>query len=355
LPERWRSAGALDLARVRELEEQPGGPLAGILDPAAIPDDALPGLSAGRPLSSYRVRKVLECPHRFLFEDLLYFREPTGPPSLRDIDPMHYGGLLHLVVERYYATYGQSFCQRDGDLEHWVSLGDAMAEEVFTEFCQEYPLVGEAVREQQLERVRQDLREYLEYDWRSPGSRAYEGVEKSFGFPDPVELAIDRSPGGRSLFVRGYIDRIDLERGTTLIRDLKSGKPHPRIGRESDPHYRLDLQLGLYGLVTQELAEAWNVPRRIAAAYVYPRGRGELERGFRDDWDELETSTRDWLRLAMELIANRTFPRTPDPGDCTFCAFNKVCSPGDVEASRSLLADSDGALGELLALKEETR
>jgi hypothetical protein len=347
LPKRWQSHGALALERIFALEDEVGGPLAGLLDPAALPDSALPGLSAARPLSSYRVRKILECPHRFLFEDLLYFREPASPPRLRDIDPVHYGGLLHLVVERFYNTYGQAFCQHDGELDLWLERGDGIAESVFADFCEEYPLVGDAVKEQQLDRIRRDMREYLEYDWRTSESRAYEGVEVPFGFPDPVKLEI----AGRALFVRGYIDRIDLERGVTLIRDLKSGKPHPRIGAESEPDYRLDLQLALYGLVTRELADSWRVPRRVAAAYVYPRGRGDLERAFYDDWHALEAKAREWLTLALDILEDRSFARTPNRDDCAFCAFKTVCSTADIEASRGLLSGSGGPLGELYELK----
>lgn len=347
LPERWRSDGSLDLQRIHSLHTEGGGALAGLLDPEALPDSALPGLSAARPLSSYRVRKILECPHRFLFEDLLYFREPTTPPKLRDIDAVHYGGLLHLVVERFYNTYGQAFCQHDGELDLWLERGDGVAESVFADFCEEYPLVGDAVKEQQLDRIRRDMREYLEYDWRTSESRAYEGVEVAFGFPDPVELEI----AGRPLFVRGYIDRIDLERGVTLIRDLKSGKPHPRFGAESEPDYRLDLQLALYGLVTRELAETWNVPRRIAAAYVYPRGRGDLERAFYEDWHVLEAKAREWMTLALDILEDRTFARTPDRADCTFCAFRSVCSVADIEESRALMSQSTGPLKELHELK----
>ena len=59
----------------------------------------MPGLSPERPISASRLRTLLECPHRFLFESIIGWWEPSSPPSLREIDALAYGSLFHRVAE----------------------------------------------------------------------------------------------------------------------------------------------------------------------------------------------------------------------------------------------------------------
>ena len=69
----------------------------------------------------------------------------------------------------------------------------------------------------------------------------------------------------------------------TLVRDLKSGKAHPRVKPEADPTPLRDVQLGLYQLAARKLAAAWGTPQKVAGAYAYASGRGDVEeRAFRE-------------------------------------------------------------------------
>ena len=139
-------------------------------------------------------------------------------------------------------------------------------------------------------------------------------VERTFGRPDPVRLAL----GPRALFLRGRIDRIDLEGGRGLVRDLKTGRAYPRTGKEAGPDHRLDVQIAIYGLVAQAMAGPWGIPEPIGAAYAYFGRRGGDERDFREDFDtSLDPAAREWLGLAAGLLAERSFPRTPEVTDCS--------------------------------------
>src|SRR5262249_19351433 len=151
---------------------------------------------------------------------------------------------------------------------------------------------------------------------------------------------------GRSLYLRGRIDRIDVTAGKALIRDLKTGRPYHRIAKEADPDPVRDTQIALYGLVAAQLAHEWQIPTRVAAAYSY-FGRGAAEREFRDDFHEaLEPAALKWLRVAVGLLAERQFPRTPDPEDCRYCAYRVVCGAAAQERARMVLAGAGGTLGE---------
>ena len=172
-------------------------------------------------------------------------------------------------------------------------------------------------------------------------------VERSFGRPDPVELRL----GGRSLFLRGQIDRLDVAGPLTLVRDLKTGRARPRLGKAAVPEPVLDVQVAVYGLVTRLLARGWGLPERVGTAYAYI-GRGVEERAWRDDFHEtLEPAARDWLALAADLLSQRVFPRTPRESDCTHCAFQPVCGDDAYERAAQVLTSGDSLLARFRALK----
>jgi hypothetical protein len=347
IPPRWRGARSLDLVRVIALRDATaGGALDGILGAAAA-GAPVPGLTPARPISPSALQELLQCPHLFLLGTLLGFEEPASAPSQREIEQPAYGALFHLVAEAFYRTHGVAFCAREGDLEAWRGRADEIVERTFDRFLEQYPLVGGAVRGQQRERLRRDVHELLEYDWSAAAPIRFVGVERSFGRPVPLELPVD----ARSLFVRGQIDRLDVEGDRTLVRDLKTGRAHPRIGKEAGPQPTLDIQIAVYGLAAQRLAREWGLPSRVGTAYAYVN-RGADERAWREDFHRtLEPAAREWLATAADLLAARAFPRTPDADDCRYCHFRPVCGDGIRERAARLLAGGDQVLTRFSALK----
>jgi RecB family exonuclease len=359
MPRRWRDLPALDPERVAALQREEAAALDGIIGAgarggavagaaeqgdrrAAIP---VPGLTADLPISPSALHTLLECPYHFLLSRLLRWDEPAAAPAQREIGQPAYGALVHAAAEAFHRAHGERFAALQGALGDWLARGDEVSDRVFAEFLLQYPLAGGAVRDQQRQRLRADMRDLLEHDWSVP--RRFVAVERPFGWTAPVELPA----GGRSLFVRGRIDRIDVDGPMTLVRDIKTGRDHPRRGSEADPAPGLDLQLALYGLVAARLAAEWGVPDRIAAAYVYV-GRRTAERAWRADFHQaLEPAAREWLALAADLLAARAFPRTPDHEDCTFCCFRPVCGDDVHERSARLLTAGDPLLGRLARLK----
>ena len=195
--------------------------------------------------------------------------------------------------------------------------------------------------------MRRQVADFLAYDWEGP-PRRFVATERAFGFDVPLPLRV----GKRTLHVRGSIDRLDVEGKTTIVRDLKTGRAHPRRGNEADPTPDQDLQLGLYGLVVAAQAKAWGVPARVAVAYVYPGGGGATERAFRDDHAVLDAAATEWLTLAADLLEARAFPRTIDPDDCTYCSFDAACGPDAHARAGDVLGPAKGVLARFRALKE---
>jgi hypothetical protein len=341
VPPRWSAGPHLELARLGQLARPASlGPVDGLLGPGE-PFPLLPGLEAGTPISASALERLLGCPLAFLYQRVLGWDEPGGAPSLRELDPLSYGSLFHEVMEDFYRRHGAGFVGRERPMDHWRKLAREIADEHVAALLASYPLVGRGVEERERERLLGDVGRFLEYDARLPLSR-FVAVEHPF---DGVRLRA----GGRALFVRGYVDRLDVEGRHALVRDLKTGRPHPRIGEEEGPVPERDVQLGLYGLVAGERAAEWGLPARLQAAYAYAES-GE-ERAFRDDWGELERATREWLALAARLLSERAFPPTPHLEDCTFCPFALVCGREVPARAAAAAAGAAGPVRDFFQLK----
>jgi PD-(D/E)XK nuclease superfamily len=135
------------------------------------------------------------------------------------------------------------------------------------------------------------------------------------------------------------------------VRDLKTGRAHPRTGKEAGPDHVRDVQIAVYGLVARQLARQWGVPTRVGAGYVYVN-RGVEERDWlRDFQTTLEPEAREWLDVAAGLLEARAFPRTSRAEDCAFCAFAPVCGDAVYERAAGILVTGAGPLPRLAALK----
>jgi ATP-dependent helicase/DNAse subunit B len=263
------------------------------------------------------------------------------------VTPAPYGALFHEVADQFSRAHGAAFGSRERTLEHWLQIADTLASEAFDTFLLDYPLVGEGVVDTERRRLRRDVRTLVEDDWDGGRPRTFVAAERSFGEGAPV--ALPTSAG--ALFVAGRIDRIDIERGLTLVRDFKTGRARPRQGDEVDPGVNLDLQLAVYMAVAERLAPEWSLPSDVAAAYVYVDHRSsERERAFRADALALRAAGRRWFDLAMGLIGDRSYIQTPDAGDCRICPFSSVCGD-NAHATAERLQDATGNLAIFRDLK----
>ncbi len=337
LPPRWRGSPALDLDRLARLPDD------GLLGAAAT-DIAVPGLTPERPISPSALQVLLQCPYLYLLQRQLGFDEPACAPSLHEIEQPSYGSFFHAVAEEIFRAHGAGFCAGEQTLEAWLAAADPIVDRLFEAFLEQYPLVGNAVRGQQRERIRADVRHLLHYEWQL-GRRRFVATERVFGEPVPVTLALP----GRPLFLRGKIDRIDADARRTFVRDLKTGRVFPRLGNAADPDPVDDVQIAVYGLAARQLAHEWSTPAEVGVAYV---GRHGEERRFVDDFaTALAPAALQWLALAGDLLAERAFPRTADKEDCKYCCFRPVCGDRVYERAGQVLASGGDAPRRLLALK----
>ncbi|BDG08591.1 PD-(D/E)XK nuclease family protein [Anaeromyxobacter paludicola] len=347
----WRDEPALDLGRVAALSdlEAPPGPADGLLgESGAAP--VMPGLTPEKPISASALGQLLGCPRRFLYGRVLHLDDPAAAPSMNELDALTYGTLFHGVMEAFFCAHGAAFAARGKSLERWQEVAGELADAHLDALLSEVPLAGEGIREKERNRLRDDVRSFLAYDREGAQGRAFVDVERPFGYDAPLALPA----GERTLYVRGCIDRLDVQDGVTLLRDLKTGKPHPRTGDEAGPTAVRDVQLALYALVTKQLARKWGLPGKVQAAYAYAADRGERERAFREDVKALTDAGKGWLSLAAKLLATRTFPATTNSKGCTFCGFKPLCGGEAPERSGRILGQANGPAAAFYALENGT-
>lgn len=354
-PASWDGAASLDRERLAALVAGAEDAAHGLLDPAHIPTP--PGLAPERAISASKLGKLLQCPHKFLLEEVLRWDEPSELPSARDVGPLRYGSLFHDMLERFFQEHGAAFSRRENALARaeilppfWIGRGHQVVGLALDELVRWYPLDEGALESHRL-RLEHDVIEFLRHEWERTPARAFVAAERAFGYePGPFPLPI----GERRLYVHGFIDRLDIEDGATLVRDLKTGRPHPREGDEAGPTPVRDVQLALYGLVTRELAAEWGIPHAVGAAYSYAGPWGTVDRAFRgSDAADLFREGLAWLDLSLDLLETRAFPRSPLLSDCSWCSFRPVCGPDATDRSRERLelAPDGSPLSRFLELK----
>jgi len=324
VPTGWTRGDALSIDRlvrlVHELEGRMLSSVDGVVSEAW--QNAVPlGLVPERPLSATALAMLLNCPHRFLLERVLYLGEPATRPSTDVISPIVYGSLFHAVAERLFREVGPAICRHEGMLEHWMARAGAIANEEFEALRYEYPMRGADGIARERGRLLRQIEQLVQYEWQL-APREYLGSELPFGEPQAVRLEVD----GGALYVRGAIDRIDrLGPAALSVRDLKTGRV--RDFGEDPINAARDLQIGLYVLAVE--AVGYGGAPVGAAAYVHPSVAQEPERAFTGpELDLLRRQTREWLSIAHALLRIGAFPRTPNAEDCMFCPFLAACGEG---------------------------
>lgn len=343
------------------------------LVPAAGPE-LDPTNPTGRVASAHSLEALGACPRRFFFRYGLDVKplDSFEPEEDRWLDDMEHGSVLHEVLERFmarflYADAGApadapqpTFADHELDI---LSLLDAVLAAKRAEKPTTDEVAVAAGRRELADALRTFLQAEEEY-CRRTGSRPV-ALEAAIGFaPEGDGTRFDRADAvplpladGRSIRLRGYVDRIDIDgtradgQGYAII-DYKKGRSARFKKSGPDPLALFDkgrrLQHGLYVLMVRHVAreatgEAGHVTR---FAYLFP---GADTRGERIEWTAEELAGVNTLveRLCRIVRAGAFLPST-DQSDCRFCDFLDVCgdpATTSTAARRTLRAD-EGPHGE---------
>lgn len=300
-------------------------------------------LTAGEktPVSPTRLETLGKNPMEYFFRYVLDVEVPEAYEidSSRWLDPMETGSLLHevfrefvqlLIDEGSAPDYGRD-CSR---LQHilWQNIEVLRGEKP--------PQRMDVFRREaaELERACEIfLKEEEAYSGRSRPACC----EASIGLPpegegtrldcdEPVAVEL---PGGRTIYVRGRIDRIDELAGGTgeyAVFDYKTGSDYSYD--EADPHRQGRLiQNSLYmELADRRLKSEIGAGARAALfGYFFPNTRAH---GERYEWTREELAPGlEYVELLSEMLEQGCFVFSDDANDARFSDYAEAF--GDTEAS----------------------
>ncbi len=290
-------------------------------------------VATDRLLSATALETYAACPRSYLFGRVFRLAEDDRPERIDEIRPNDRGTLMHAVLERFVAeSLADGTVPAPGEPwspERRARLSEILAEEVAA--AQARGITGGRVSTLILHaRLEVEIELFLDTDDRLRAERRSTPVTVEYGFgldgePSRLDLA-----DGRTLQLRGRVDRVDAtEDGGLLVIDYKGSSARAFAGLDDDP---LDggrrLQLPLYArVVADELGR--DGPR--TALYWLTR-YGELRPMELED--EVETALDRAVGAALDGISAGLFPGIPGEAvgwprltfaNCRYCDFDRIC------------------------------
>ena len=303
------------------------------------------GNLAGQPIPSpvdsitspTRLERWADCPHRHLVEDLLRAAPVENPEDNLMITPLDKGSLVHAALEEFLLrVLDRPLADRPLPGQPWTRDDLALLLQIGGAFCDQYEargLVGRRIfwtRDRR--RILADLEATLAYDseHREEHRTAPLFAELGFGFIsesiDAVEVAL---PDGRTLRVRGRIDRVDVGAdGTIHVVDYKTGSYYQgfRDLLSGDPvGGGTKLQLPLYGLAGRVAAKDDRAP--VHAEYWFVTSKGGFARCGYDITDDVLERTVEVLDIIVRGVDGGVFPPHPSALSTFFRIQCEVCDP----------------------------
>ncbi len=302
-------------------------------------DPASPG---GPTLSASRLETLAKCPLEYFFRYVL----KVEPPEEFEIDPAVWldrarrGELLHSAFREFMTHLTEKGLKPDfnrdlplimrvldEEVARWEARLPAPSTVVFESEKRELCRISRIFLQEEHEHCMGNRPVYFE---------ASIGLEpEGEGCPLDCESGVEiELPGGRSIRVRGRIDRIDELPSEGAPRfavwDYKTGSMYG-YSREDPFRQGRHLQNALYlELAAARLAELHPGARVVSFGYFFP---GTRAHGARIVWDEVELAgARSLLDRLCRMVASGCFPFTDDPeNDLKFSDFTPAF--GDVEAA----------------------
>jgi hypothetical protein len=297
----------------------------------------LAAYESDKSLSASAINTYLDCSLKFYFSVLKGISEEEAVSETLESDT--FGSLLHHVMELAY----KPLCGRTvtADLlrlaaqDHNMTaiIQQAFAEDFF-HTARPHPLTGQAYLYG--ETIRKYACKALEYD-RSMPPFVYIGSEKLYR--TTLELS-----DGRSIQIKGFIDRIDESDGIVRITDYKSGRPSTltfgTMASLFDPaakeRKKAVMQVFLYAWIyARETGE-----RNIRPAIYYMRnlfGQGAFdpfirqadgkERSVIENFSRYHEEFEENLRACLNELfdSEKPFTQTQNTKSCEYCPFTGIC------------------------------
>ena len=298
-----------------------------------LPEAALPHpADGGQVTSASRLEAWAGCPHAYFMRYVLRVEAIDDEDDDHRISPLERGSLVHRILERWL-TEAIDRSAVPAPPEPWPDrLRDRLAA-VGREECDRLATRGLAGRklywEYDRRQILADLDRFVDFD---DAKRAQYGsrpaaAELGFGMPDsPAGPAAIEIGHGRSLRVRGSIDRVDeTDDGGLLVIDYKAGstRSYEKLSLDDPTLGGSRLQLVLYDLAARRLRGAADSADGHGA-YWFVSSKGRFtEIGY--PTNAARQQVLDAVGAVVDGIGAGLFPMHPEePGwkpwvSCRYC------------------------------------
>lgn len=300
-----------------------------------------------RVYSASQLERMARCPIGYFFERHLKIEPPDELERDPDVwlNAMENGSLFHEVVETFMREASRDGGHAGG--QHLERL-QAIADEALVSWRNLVPPPNETAFARRRQDLLASLEVFLRFEVQSEGVTAkyFEagfgtGSETAEGIEMAEPLVLDLGHG-RSIRLRGRIDRIDLQDQTGLwnVWDYKTGGTY-EYQRGGNLARGTKIQHAIYARALCAMLERRGVVARVGeSGYYFPTVKGRGVRYARECGDgELERA----LNLLFDVVGNGFFPH-PSEEACKFCDYRAMC--GEVKTvagqmSRKLEANLD--------------
>ena len=330
-PEDFNFIGRGAAIELQRHDASPFGAYDGVFSDQAL-IDAVGAHYGGRHLFSVQqIETYLECPFRFFAQRVLKVEEMDAPEA--EFDPLLAGAILHDALQQFHERFRGLAVQEIPPEEADAAMRDALE----AAFRSNATAPRGAAAAERL-RMETALLRYLAIERGRNGDARWKPshFEVAFGrdrghsrdpLTTPTPFALE-TPEGLLRF-SGRIDRIDRsDRSVRLIDYKRRGTPS-----SSDITSGRSVQLSVYAWAAERLL----LPDAACeeACYV-PVGRDEIREALGKGrkghgWETREAKALEGISRAVRGIRAGSFPPTPAPRRCEYCAFANVCRH---EASR---------------------
>jgi len=283
--------------------------------------------------SATRLEAWSGCPHAYFVGHILGVRPVEDPEQEYRISPLTLGNLVHHALEHWIAealaadtvpTDGAPWS--DEARERLLALAAEEAERLAAK-----GLVGRAVYWQRYRQVMvRDLAEVaavMDRHQRVAHGSVPIHTELPFGMPHhatpPVAIGL---PSGRTVQVRGSIDRVDeTHSGDLVVIDYKTGKSdrYTALSTENPTPHGQFLQLALYAAATRIVLD--RPEAAVHGSYWFVTRRGGYQSAGYPVTDDVAARALGVVEQIIDGIGAGVFPQAPAaPGwrmfvDCHFC------------------------------------
>ncbi len=281
------------------------------------------------PVSPSQLEAWAKCPHGYFVQYLLGVRHADDSTEDLALSPIERGNVVHNTLDRFNHEVLSGSLPQPGP-HGWQPLHAQRLLALYDEVADEFERTGRTGRAAHWrldrESVRIELINWFARDGAHAARSEIVSSELRFGGDGAVTLPL---PDGRTLAVRGSVDRIDRRsNGELVVMDHKTGRDndYKQIAASDPTEGSTKFQLPAYAAAALALFGSAGSPQSVHAEYDFFERGGYRRHGYSFD-DAVWEQVADDLGHLVSGIESGLFPATPEVPKWEFRIGCHYCQP----------------------------